>query len=230
MRFQPFTPVRVAILAAVPLAAGALAALARRRPGALRGIRVALAAGIAANELAWYGFVLAQGWVDPPHGLPLDLCDVAVWLTVFVLAAPRPWALDLAWYVGIAGSGMAVLTPDVGAALASYPGVKFFASHGVVVASLLFLAFAGALRPRPGSWWRAFLAVNGWAGLVALVNAAYGTNYMYLRAKPESGTLLDLLGPWPWYILGGEVVALALLALLYLPFRRRAGERGRAGA
>jgi uncharacterized membrane protein YwaF len=46
------------------------------------------------------------------------------------------------------------------------------------------------------------------------VNARFGTNYMYLRAKPEAPTLLDLLGPWPWYVLGGEIVAVCLLWLL----------------
>ncbi len=221
MPFQLFSPAHLAILLAVPLAAAALAAAARRWPGAARGVRVALAAALAANELAWYGYLLARGGVDPPHGLPLDLCDVAVWLTVYVLVAPRPWALDLAYYAGLAGSGMAVLTPDVGAALASYPGAKFFLGHGGVVAAILFLVWAGALRPRPGSWWRAFLQVNAWAALVGIVNAVYGTNYMYLREKPASGSLLDLLGPWPWYVLAGEAVALALLALLYLPFRCR---------
>jgi hypothetical integral membrane protein (TIGR02206 family) len=218
--FDLFSPAHVAILVAVPLVAAALATVARGRPAAARTIRLALAAALAANELAGYAYAVTHGWVDPPHGLPLDLCDVAVWLTVYVLVAPRPSALDLAYYVGLAGSGMAVLTPDLGGALASYPGAKFFLGHGGVVAAILFLVWTGALRPRPGSWWRVFLQVNVYAALVAAVNAAYGTNYMYLRAKPRSGTLLDLLGPWPWYVLAGEGVALALFALLYLPFRR----------
>jgi hypothetical integral membrane protein (TIGR02206 family) len=220
--FRPFGPAHLAVLAAVPAAAATLAAVVRRRPAAARGIRVALAVAIAANELVWYGHVLAWGWVHPPHGLPLDLCDVVLWLTVYALVAPRTWALELVYYLGIAGSGMALLTPDVGAGLASYPGAKFFASHGAVVASVLFLVWTGGLRPRSSSWWRVFLQLNAYAALLALVNARHGTNYMYLREKPEAGTLLDLFGPWPWYVLGGEVVALALLWLLYLPFRRRA--------
>jgi hypothetical integral membrane protein (TIGR02206 family) len=220
MAFDLLGPAHVAILVAVPLFAGALAAVARRRPGAAREIRLALAAVLALNELAWYRHALAEAWVDPPHGLPLDLCDVVLWLTVYALVSPRPWALDLAYYLGLAGSGMALLTPDVGAALASYPGAKFFLGHGGVVAAVLFLVWTGALRPRPGSWWRVFLQVNVYAALVALVNAGFGTNYMYLREKPRSGTLLDLLGPWPWYVLAGEAVAFGLLALLYLPFRR----------
>ncbi len=221
-----FSPAHLAIIAAIPLVAAALARAARRRPGAARGIRLALAAALALNELAWYRHALAQGWVDPPNGLPLDLCDVVVWLTVYALVSPRPWALDLAYYLGLAGSGMAVLTPDVGAPLGSYAGAKFFLGHGGVVAAVLFLVWSGVLRPRPGSWWRAFLAVNVYAAFVAAVNAAFGTNYMYLREKPESGTLLDLLGPWPWYVLAAEGVALALLALLYLPFRRARGSQG----
>ena len=166
---------------------------------------------------------LREGWIRPPHGLPLDLCDVVLWLTVWALAAPRPLVLELVWYLGLAGSGMALLTPDPGAALGSYEGAKFFVAHGGVVGAVLFLALAGALRPRPGSWWRVFLWVNAYAAAVALFDWRFGTNYLYLREKPASASLLDVLGPWPWYVLAAEPVALALLWLLHLPFRGGGG-------
>jgi len=219
MRLESFSTVHLAIVAAVPLAGWGLAACARGRPRVARGLRIGLAAAIAVNELVWYRYAIAQGWVAPPVGLPLDLCEVVLWLTVYALLTSRAWALDAVYYLGLAGSGMAVLTPDVGAPFPSYPGVKFFVAHGTVVAAILFLVWTGTLRPRRHSWWRVFLGVNGYAAVVALVNARYGTNYMYLCRKPESATLLDLLGPWPWYLLGGEVVALLLFWLLHLPMR-----------
>src|SRR5512133_3890355 len=222
MPLESFSPIHLAILAAVPLAGWGLAAWGRGRPDVARAIRIGLAAAIAVNELVWYRYAIAQGWVAPPAGLPLDLCDVVLWLTVYALLTPRAWALDAIYYLGLAGSGMAVLTPDVGDAFPSYPGVKFFVAHGGVVAAILFLVFSGVLRPRRGSWWQVLLGVNAYAAAVALFDARYGTNYMYLRQKPESPTLLDVLGPWPCYLLGAEAVALLLFWALYLPMRGRA--------
>lgn len=208
------------MLAAVPLVAAALATAVRARPALGRPLCRALAAGIAVNELVWYRYAFAQGWVAPPHGLPLDLCDVTLWLAVYALWTLRPWALEALYYLALAGSGMALATPDLeGVPFPSYPAAQFFVAHGAVVASTLFLVLAGMLRPRPGAWWRTFLGVNGFAAAVALVNARFGTNYMFLCEKPRSGTLLDLLGPWPWYILASELVGLGLLFLLSLPFR-----------
>jgi hypothetical protein len=39
-------------------------------------------------------------------------------------------------------------------------------------------------------------------------NVVVGTNYGYLNAKPSAASALDLLGPWPWYLLA-EVVIVA---------------------
>jgi uncharacterized membrane protein YwaF len=63
------------------------------------------------------------------------------------------------------------------------------------------------------------LGVNVLAALDGTLDWAFRSNYMYLRTKPGSTTLLDVLGPWPWYILAAEGVALVLFLLLYLPFR-----------
>jgi hypothetical integral membrane protein (TIGR02206 family) len=65
---------------------------------------------------------------------------------------------------------------------------------------------------------RSLAALAVVAVLVMPVNAWLGTNFLYLMEKPGQASLLDYLGPWPWYI--GSLAAVALLSSLvwYLPF------------
>lgn len=44
---------------------------------------------------------------------------------------------------------------------------------------------------------------------------------MFISHKPDDPSLLDLIGPWPWYILSLEGVALVMCVILYLPFALR---------
>ena len=68
---------------------------------------------------------------------------------------------------------------------------------------------------------RVFTASATWAAVAAAGNALTGGNYMFLEERPETASLLDYLGSRPWYILGAALLALALFALLDIPFRRR---------
>ena len=60
-----------------------------------------------------------------------------------------------------------------------------------------------------------------YAAVVGVVDAITGADYMYLRAKPPSATLLEALGPWPWYIGAATLIGIALFAILDAPFRWR---------
>jgi hypothetical integral membrane protein (TIGR02206 family) len=221
---QLFGPAHLAILATVPTTAGVLTAFARRQPDRGRRIAAGLGSLLAANELLWYAYRLRQEGVRFPEGLPLELCDLTLWLTVASMFSLRPTIFEFAYLAGVAGSAMALITPDLWAPLLSYPSTYFFLEHGGVVASLLFLVWTGLARPRPGCVWRALGLVNGYAAALGLFDAVFHSNYMYLCRKPESASLLDLFGPWPAYLLEGEAVGLALFWLLWLPFRR--GRRG----
>ena len=170
---------------------------------------------------AWYGREIWLGHVRFPDVLPLQLCDVAAWLTLAAAFTLRPRVYELAYYIGVAGSGMALITPDLWEPLLSYSSIRFFLEHGLVVIVVLYLVWARLARPCPGSVWRVFLELNVFTAAIGVFNAVFGTNYMYLRAKPVNPSLLDYLGPWPVYIIVGEALTLALFVLLWLPFRAR---------
>ena len=86
-------------------------------------------------------------------------------------------------------------------------------------------------RPTWKSLRRVFLGTNVYVLFVFLVNLGIGSNYLMLNGKPATPSLLDLLPPWPYYILGMELIGLASCLLLYLPFMvvdRRASPSARA--
>lgn len=68
------------------------------------------------------------------------------------------------------------------------------------------------------SVWKAFAALNVIAFIVYFVNKLTGGNYMFLAEKPTNASLIDFLGPYPWYILTLEFVVLFIFLLLYAPF------------
>lgn len=154
-----------------------------------------------------------------PERLPLELCDLTLWLTVASAFTLRPAIFEFAWLAGIGGALMAVLTPDLWAAPLSYPTIYFFLAHGGLIVTLLFLVWSGLARPRPGCVWRTLAFLNVYAALIGIFDAVFHTNYMYLCSKPLSASLLDFFGPWPLYLLAGEITALILFWLLWAPFR-----------
>ncbi|HQW26692.1 MAG TPA: hypothetical protein PLV75_12055, partial [Saprospiraceae bacterium] len=51
-----------------------------------------------------------------------------------------------------------------------------------------------------------------------MINQILSSNYGYTMQKPPGASILDLMGPWPWYILWGEFLMVFLYLLLLAPF------------
>jgi hypothetical integral membrane protein (TIGR02206 family) len=148
-----------------------------------------------------------------------------LWTAALACLTLRPRVVEFAYFGGLAGAGMALLTPDLWTPWPSYPAVYFFVAHGGIVLAVSILIF-GRIQPlRAGAVWRAFGTLFGFAVAIGAVNAVAGTNFMYLCRKPKGASLLDSLGPWPNYLVTGGVVALALFWLLWLPVRPRTEAR-----
>jgi uncharacterized membrane protein YwaF len=61
---------------------------------------------------------------------------------------------------------------------------------------------------------RALAASIAWTALAAAGCLITGGNYMFLREPPPGGSLLDLFGPWPLYLVGAAALALTAFPLL----------------
>ncbi len=65
---------------------------------------------------------------------------------------------------------------------------------------------------------RVFVWMNVYALIIYFVNTAIGSNYLMISYKPNTPSLLDLLPPWPIYILYMEAIGVISMIVLYLPF------------
>jgi hypothetical integral membrane protein (TIGR02206 family) len=217
----------LAALATTAVLGVALPALARARPGVwIRHLARALAVALLGFEVA-YHVVLLRGSYDAGSDLPLQLTDAATVVAALALWSPRPLLFELTYFWGLTASLQAVLTPGLEAD-ERFPGFfywHYFVAHSGAVVAALLLAFGEGLTPRPGAIPRMFLATAAWASVAAAANVVTGGNYMFLRERPDTASLLDYMGPWPWYILGAAPLAVALFALLDLPFRARSARR-----
>jgi hypothetical integral membrane protein (TIGR02206 family) len=203
-------------LLGIILAVAILLPIASRR-GVLpeRIVRRALACVLATGEVIWWIFVYAHEGLRPAN-LPLQLCDVSLWTTVIACWTLRPWLVEFSYFAGIAGAGMALLTPDLWSPWPSYPAVYFFISHGGTVVAIILLVFGGIAPLRKGAMWRAFAMVVAYAAVVGAIDAALHADYMYLCEKPRSETILNAFGPWPWYLFAAAALTLLLFEGLWL--------------
>ena len=211
-------PEHLAAIAVIAVATVALTVAARRAPGAWLKV---LAAVLVVDEVSWWLYLLAGGVPGSilAQSLPLQLCDVAIFITAAALWTRHQLLVEVTYFWGLAGTIQALLTPDLPQHFPSYPYWQYYIAHGGVVASALLLVVGLRIHPRRLAVVKVAGLTIAYAALVGAVDLADGANYMYLRAKPPSATLLDVLGPWPWYIGVAALIGIVLFAVLDAPFR-----------
>jgi hypothetical integral membrane protein (TIGR02206 family) len=224
-----FGPAHLAILCTVPALAALLALAQQRFPGTGRLIRFVLVLLLFATTVSYYSYFAVTGARMFPDHVPLELCDASLWLVMASLLTLKPAIFDVAYYWAIAGATQSLFTPNL-VNPTRFLSLWFFLDHGLIVCATLYLIWSGQARPRPGSIAKSLGVANLYAAAVGTFDFAYKTNYMFLRSKPPTPSLLDFFGPWPWYILVVEFVALGLFLLLYLPFRRAANDAASVAA
>jgi hypothetical integral membrane protein (TIGR02206 family) len=206
-------------LAVIAACISALLMAARLRPGAwtISAGRL-LALVIVINECGWWVWLASQHTWSASYALPLQLCDVVAFVAAAALWSRRPLLVELTYFWGIAGTANGLISPDLPDHFPSYLFLQYFIAHGAIVAAALFLVAGIRITPRPGAVARVLALTLGLVALDAGANLLTGGNYMYLRHTPAVPNLLDLMGPWPLYIVTAAGLAVAIFVALDLPF------------
>lgn len=200
-------------IAGIAGASLALSLVCRRNLVPFLYVRGALMCLLVGGELQRY----VNADIRFPGTLPLNLCNITTWVAVIACLTLSASAVEFAYFAGIAGAGVALVTPDMGSAMPA----AFFVNHGAIILTASTLVYGRSLRLPARAMWRAL--GYSWLYLVSigLFDWRFGVNYFYAMHKPRMGTVLDYFGPWPFYLMGGAVVGHLLYWLLWLPVRPR---------
>lgn len=156
------------------------------------------------------------------RSVPLHLTDLAAVVTAYAWWSQRVWACTLTYYWGLVLSVQAVVSPALrGPDFPHYQYLGFWWLHLVVVWGAVYLTWGRGRRPDWRSYRIAVAVTATWAAVTFGFNRLTGSNYGFLNGKPDTASLLDLLGPWPVYIPVTMALVFSVWALMTWPWTRR---------
>lgn len=171
------------------------------------------------SELAYEIWSVIAGIWSVEIYLPFQLCDLTLILSAIMLINKNRFLYEITYFLGIGGGLQAIITPDlVPYSFPHFVYFTFFFTHGLTIIAVLYMTIVENYRPDLKSIWKTFVFTNIYMVFTALVNLITNGNYLFLCRKPEAASLMDVLGPWPWYVLELEVIGVIIFFILYFPF------------
>ena len=163
-------------------------------------------------------YLLANPY-DWRETIPLHMCDLSeIFLIWFLLGGPKILYL-CAFFWGLGGATMAILTPDISHHDLDY--IFFMIGHGMIIVGIMFATITLGNRPYAKdivkvSLITAFVLLQ----IVYVINLILGApaNFWYLIAKPAGASLMDVFPDPPYHLLYTTPLAIAVFYLIYLPY------------
>lgn len=218
----------LSVLTLSVIAALALVLWARTARPALvdRALRVA-GWVLLANSVLWtmWGFLPWSWNID--ESLPLHYSDALRFIVPLALITRAPWAIAVTYFWGLTLNMQSVLTPDVNYFVwIPLEFTEYWIAHISGVLAPIVLIWGLGYRPTWRGYGIASAATVAWAGIAVAGNALTGANYGYLNRAPAGPSILDVMGPWPQYLLIEAVAIAVVWALMTWPWVALDARRG----
>lgn len=167
-------------------------------------------------------FLFGESW---NMVLPLHLCHISAIMTGFVLITQNRPLFGIVYFWAFGGTPIALMTPDLAFTFPDAQFIMFFITHGFIVLGALYVTIVYQYRPTWKSLWSSFKISLIIMMIIFPLNYTLGgaTNYLYLRFKPQVGSIMDFLPDSPLHIPFVVLLGLITFVLVYLPYAIRDG-------
>ena len=160
----------------------------------------------------YYGETVAQL-------LPLHLCPIVIILSIFMMFFHSEVIFQAVYFWSI-GAFFAIIMPEIRDGMSNFASQSFFITHFFILFSTAYAFVHFRFRPTRAGFLCSFLLLVTLAFVMYFVNNKLGTNYLYVNHPPVTKSLMDFMGPWPYYIFSLAGIDIAISFFMYLPFRK----------
>jgi len=174
---------------------------------------------VALVVLGFHIYHMLFGNYDFRTDLPLYLCSLLALIIPVFTYYRKYWMYELLVFWIIAGTSQGVITPDIVEGFPAFDYFRYWVVHLGLLIVIFYATFVFDMRPRLRSVFKSILALQVYVVVMMLLNYLVNANYSYLNHKPESASVLDYLGEWPWYLVQAQLLLIPYFLVIYLFFQ-----------
>ncbi|WP_147534604.1 TIGR02206 family membrane protein [Bacillus marasmi] len=180
-----------------------------------------IAVSLILIESIYHYWMYINGSWNISHALPLELCSISLMLTVLLLLTGKRIVYEILIFTALLGASQAIFTPIVNYDFPHFRFFHFFYTHLMTIWVALYFTWVKGYSPTIWSVLKLFIFLNVLLPIILIINKQVNGNYLFLSKKPKGPSLMDVLGPYPWYILSLEGLLIGLSLIVWLIFRKK---------
>ena len=125
-----------------------------------------------------------------------------------------------AFFAGISGAGMAILTPDVKYSFPHIDYLRHMIGHSMILLGVAYAIVIDNQRPQLKDVHRVLGVLSVFLLLMYPINNLLGSpaNYWYVAEKPPGFNVTDLMRDAPYHMIDIYILTVVICYLIYLPY------------
>ena len=157
--------------------------------------------------------------------IPLHACHISSYATGLFLLTRNQKFFDFAYFWGLGGGTMALLTPDIELTFPDIDFITLFSGHGILFFALIYIALAIKQNITFNSYKNAIIFSLYILPIVYVINIIVGgepgfeANLWYLMKAPAGDSLMNFFPNPPLHVIPLFPIVMFVFYLLYLPYK-----------